>query len=208
MEVWSREIFYEVKTIGSGTKLTEMIPEKKLCYAPNCPVNIVPPTSDMQGMNMQGEVLMCRALSRQQVSINTVLQLKESLIREQGLLSPLGGTAELLGVIDRLDRIEMSRQILVETLIVKQLRKLAKCHGKSDLAQKAHELVRKWKDIDNKEGTQIDAERGQTSKKSPDSTCAFLYTILVIKQGNQFYVEENVSPNRVTYRKGTRAGGI
>ena len=99
MEVWSREVFYEVKTIGAGTKLTEMIPEKNLCCAPKCPVNIAPPISDIQSTNMQGEVLMCRALSHQQVSIHSVLQLKESLMREQGLLSSQDDT-KLLGVLD------------------------------------------------------------------------------------------------------------
>ena len=207
MEVWSREVFYEVKTIGAGTKLTEMIPEKNLCCAPKCPVNIAPPISDIQSTNMQGEVLMCRALSHQQVSIHSVLQLKESLMREQGLLSSQDDT-KLLGVLDRLDRIQMSRQILIETLIGKQVRKLAKLHGKSDAAEKAHVLVRKWKGIANKERNQTDAERGQTSKNSPESPCAFLYTILIIKQGNQFYVEENVLSNRVTYRNDTMAGGI
>ena len=185
--------FYQVKLVGGEDTKTEMIPDSQLCYAPRCPVTI---TSNDTTEIVQGEVLMGRAKTRQDV----VILLKESLIKEQSTsntqdLSRLN--QRLQDILDKLDTIQMTRHILASTYIGKSVKQLEKYHGGNNaVAHKARDLVTKWKAI-------AVAEKNQPTDANTDSQneiCAFVYTILIAKGGgNQFHVEENVPSERVKY---------
>ena len=182
--------FYQVEFVGGEE--TKMVPDSQLCYAPRCPVTI---TSNDTTEIVQGEVLMGRAKSREGVT----LLLKECLIKEQSTsnsrdISRLN--QRLQDILDKLGTIQMTRHILASTYIGKSVKQLVTYHGGNNaVAHKARDLVTKWKAI-------AVAEKNQATNANTDpqnEICAFSYTILITKGGNQFHVEENVPSERVKY---------
>ena len=88
----------------------------------------------------------------------------------------------------------MSYRILQETMIGKSL-KLLKTHHDNRVAQLTCDVVNKWKEI------AANKNKGATGE---NDTKSFVYTILIMKEGNQFYIENNVSSERVKNGKDTK----
>jgi len=178
-------LFYQVKLIGKETKQIEMIPDGQLCYAPNCSVCI---TSTSVGT--QGKVLMGRAKSPE----DAVLHLKELLLKESSSGTKDSNQVELLDIIDQLDQFQMTRSILSTTFIGKSVKQLVKSQTVNNVVtHKARELVNKWKEIAIAEKNNSDT----TSHSSQDTSYTFFYTILIVKDANQFHIEENVPARHV-----------
>ena len=140
---------------------------------------------------------MCQSKSHQQINTRTVLQLKVSLLKEQARLTNNPNDCEkLLDILHQLANVHMSLPILAESLIGKSIVTL-KSHSNNLVAQQARELVKKWKGIANVEKDQ--------ACDSHDNTFTYFYTVLIIKAGG-FYLEDNVSSDRVKYRKVPKVG--
>ena len=178
-------LFYQVKLIGKETKQIEMIPDGQLCYAPNCSVFI---TSTSVGT--QGKVLMGRATSLE----DAVLHLKDLLLKESSSGTKDSNQVKLLDIIDQLDNCQMTRTILSTTFIGKSVKQLVKSQTVNNIVtHKARELVNKWKEIAIAEKNNSDT----TSHSSQDTSYTFFYTILIVKDANQFHIEENVPARHV-----------
>jgi len=194
----AQHILYQIKV--GGTEEAEMLSQHELCYAPSTPVNITPSSSSNL---LPGEVLMCRVVpskSYQDTVVQSVLKLKEALAGEQESSDNQGcGNEKLLDILGKLEQIDISRPVLAETRIGKSVNKLAKWDG-SLVANKAKGLVERWKEVDRKWKSD-NAENEEAGDSSGDDTSVFLYTVLVMKGGNQISVEENVLSDRVAFRK-------
>ncbi|KAL9180597.1 hypothetical protein ACHAXT_011050 [Thalassiosira profunda] len=185
LDLLSRDLVYEVELAGGGGT-TELVSEHDLlAYAPRCPVYIASAGDDANPS--PGEVLMCRIKSHDQLVVE-VKRLQQSLVNDEAEQA----NGKLLNTINRLGRIKMTRQILVETRIGKSVAKLKS--RDSRVTQKAQELTRKWRAI-------AEAEK-KNAGSSQSNGYSLAYTVLVIKEGgaNQFHVEENVSADCVKYR--------
>ena len=175
-------LFYQVKLIGKETKQIEMIPDGQLCYAPNCSVFI---TSTSVGT--QGKVLMGRSKS----PTDAVLHLKDLLLKESSSGTKDSNQVKLLDIIDQLDHCQMTRKILSTTFIGKSVKQLVKSQTVNNVVtHKARELVNKWKEI-------AIAEKNNSDTTSHSSQDTFFYTILIVKDANQFHIEENVPARHV-----------
>mmetsp|Transcript_15748 Transcript_15748/g.23878 ORF Transcript_15748/g.23878 Transcript_15748/m.23878 type:complete len:255 (+) Transcript_15748:85-849(+) len=102
-------------------------------------------------------------------SAKTVHQLKGELLKEQARLDDGGCRKEnIMGILHRLDDVEMDLAILAETLIGKIVSKLKSCDD-GDVASAARKLVKKWKRIVAKHQTRQDTsavESVAVSKKA------------------------------------------
>ena len=198
----AHETIYRVKLGGGAdTERIEMISEKELCFAPRSKVIVSRPSPGNPETNdlLQGEILMCKANTGHQVNVRAVLNLNQSLADEQQRLlniasSQTNENGKLLGLLNDLDKIPMSYRILQETMIGKSL-KLLKTHHDNRVAQLTCDVVNKWKEI------AANKNKGSTEE---NDTKSFVYTILIMKEGNQFYIEKNVSSERVKHGKDTK----
>ena len=103
---------------------------------------------------------------------------------------------ELLDIIDQLDQFQMTRSILSTTFIGKSVKQLVKSQTVNNVVtHKARELVNKWKEIAIAEKNNSDT----TSHSSQDTSYTFFYTILIVKDANQFHIEENVPARHVKH---------
>lgn len=186
-------VYYQVKVIGSDTKeRIEMIPDTDICYAPQCQITItLPSLYSITDTVHNGEVLMCRGLTRNDV----VMNLKQVLLKKQQ------SEKKIEGILTELESTPMSRKLLADTLIGKAVTQVAKSQTvNSSVSRKACELIKKWKEIAAAE--KQSAAGGAVSDGQDSDVCGFSYTILVTKEKNQFQVYENVNPKQVKYRMG------
>jgi len=185
-------VYYQVKVIGSDTKeRMEIVPDTDICYAPQCQITItLPSLYSITDTVHNGEVLMCRGLTRKDV----VMNLKRVLLKKQQ------SEKKIQGILDELESTPMSRKLLADTLIGKAVTQVAKSQTvNSSLGRKACELIKKWKEIAAAE--KQSAAGGAVSDGQDSNVCGFSYTILVTKEKNQFQVYE-ATPKQVKYRMG------
>ena len=181
----SKECQYYVKETFSNKTLT--LTERELCYAPASPIYLKAP--DGSGETKSGEILLCRALPNP--AVNRTRELKKSL----DLALEAGKHEEIAPLLQQLDEIEISRKILAETKVGKSLTNTTKCSDAA-LAQKAKNIVQKWKEIAGREKGGKD-EEGLTF----GGENVFAYNVLVSdNEQNHFHIEEGVLPDRVQYR--------
>jgi len=186
-------VYYQVKVIGSDTKeRMEMVPDTDICYAPQCQITItLPSLYSITDTVHNGEVLMCRGLTRNDV----VMNLKQALQKKQQ------NEKKIEGILTELESTPMSRKLLADTLIGKAVTQVAKSQTvNSSVSRKACELIKKWKEIAAAE--KQSAAGGAVSDGQDSDVCGFSYTILVTKEKNQFQVYENAKPKQVKYRMG------
>jgi len=184
-------VYYQVKVIGSDTKeRMEMVPDTDIFYAPQCQITItLPSVYSITDTVHNGEVLMCRGLTRKDV----VMNLKQALQKKQQ------SEKKIEGILDELESTPMSRKLLADTLIGKAVTQIAKQSVNSSVSRKACELIKKWKEIAAAE--KQSAAGGAVSDGQDSDVCGFSYTILVTKEKNQFQLYE-VTPQQVKYRMG------
>jgi len=181
----SKECQYYVKETFSTRTLK--LTENELCYAPASPIYVKAP--DGSGETIPGEILLCRALPNP--AVNRTHELKKSL----DLALEAGKDEEIASLLHQLDEIEISRRILAETKVGKSVTNTTKCSDEI-LAQKAKDIVQKWKEI---------AEREKGGKEEGGlkfgGDNVYAYNVLVSNnEQNHFHIEEGVLPDRVQYR--------
>ena len=181
----SKDTLYKVKSDADDGNHIEMLSENELCFAPGSKVNV-----SNDETNLPGEVLMCQAKTHHQVNVQAVFGIKQALAKERARQSDQnhGECETLLELLQKLDKISMTRAILQETMIGKGLKQLKK-HGDDRVAQLTRNTIDNWKEIaNNKEPTN-------------DNTLVFVYTVLIAGEGNQFFIEKNVASKRLKSRK-------
>ena len=179
----SKECQYYVKETSSTKTLT--FTERERYYAPARPIYLKAP--DGLGEAKPGEILLCRALPNP--TVNRTHELKKSL----DLALEAGTNENIASLLQQLDEIEISRKILAETKVGKTLTNTTKCSD-AVLAQKAKEIVQKWKEIAGR-------EKGEMDEEGLKEDHVYVYNVLVSNnEQNHFHIEEGVLPDRVQYR--------
>lgn len=184
-----------IPTKNSGHNSTR-IKGKYLSLGLECPVYVSSSDGDSQ-KSLDAKILMCQAKACEQTSVQAVLQLKDSLVKEEARMSSTAVNQSevnenLLTILKKLDAAPMKVSILKETLIGKALKEL-KTNDDHRISNQARKLVKKWK------GT-VKAEKNKTSNNDTNAP-SLEYTVLITKEGNQFQIMQNVLPECVRYRR-------